>query len=579
VGELDELQSGDPKRIGPYRLEARLGTGGMGRVYLGRSPGGRYVAIKVIRADLAEDADFRARFAREATAARKVSGIFTASVVDADLDGPVPWLATAYIAGPSLTDAVAAHGPLPAPSLLRLAAGLAEGLQAIHSAGVVHRDLKPSNVLLADDGPRLIDFGISRSIETTALTRTGMVVGSPGFMSPEQAEGRDVGPPSDIFSLGGVLAFAATGEGPFGDGPTAALLYRVVRTEPDTARLPAEIRPVIERCLAKDPRQRPTAAQLLAGLSDAQPAAYLPPEPAHPATELAAAPVPGRGETPDGPLAASRPEPRPGCQEQVTQTQRHRDRPAAAQETSFDRPTAQPVPPWDGLAPEPAPAWDRPTAEPVRRQPPRRGWLVVAAAAAVLASVAAGVFLAGKTGHAGSGAPASSSGSPQAHSSPPGSAAATGTPGAAAMATLGSYLTQSASVRPTIQNAIDGVEYCSESPASAEATLRHAITTRQGILNGLRTLSVSGLPYGPQLVSTLTTAMQDSIAADQDYLTWMDDFASSGSPCRSDPNQDSYYAAAVTASNAATIAKNAFVAIWNPMAPRYGQPPYSDTGF
>ena len=226
VSELDELQPADPRWIGPYRLEGRLGSGGMGRVYLGRSPGGRRVAIKVIRPDLAENPDFRARFAREASAARKVSGIFIAPVVDADLDGPVPWLATSYIAGPSLIDAIAAHGPLPAASLLRLAAGLAEGLAAFHSAGVVHRDLKPSNVLLAEDGPRLIDFGISWSMEASAITRTGIVVGSPGFMSPEQAEGRPVGPSSDIFSLGAVLTFAATGEGPFGEGHSGAAVPR-----------------------------------------------------------------------------------------------------------------------------------------------------------------------------------------------------------------------------------------------------------------------------------------------------------------------------------------------------------------
>ena len=270
MSELDELQPADPRRIGPYRLEGRLGSGGMGRVYLGRSPGGRRVAIKVIRPDLAENPDFRARFAREASAARKVSGIFIAPVVDADLDGPVPWLATSYIAGPSLIDAIAAHGPLPAASLLRLAAGLAEGLAAFHSAGVVHRDLKPSNVLLAEDGPRLIDFGISWSMEASAITRTGIVVGSPGFMSPEQAEGRPVGPSSDIFSLGAVLTFAATGEGPFGAGSTAALLYRVVTSEPNLQGVPAEIRPLIERCLVKDPQQRLTAAQLLDTLSTAE---------------------------------------------------------------------------------------------------------------------------------------------------------------------------------------------------------------------------------------------------------------------------------------------------------------------
>jgi serine/threonine protein kinase len=176
----------------------------------------------------------------------------------------VPWLATAYVEGPSLADAVSQHGPLPPRSVLALAAGLAEGLNAIHAAGVVHRDLKPANVLLAEDGPRIIDFGISRAAEASALTSTGLVVGSPGFMSPEQAEGREVGLASDIFSLGAVLAFAATGQGPFGTGSTPALVYRVIYSPPNLDKLPAGIRPLIQRCLAKDPAQRPTAAQLLA---------------------------------------------------------------------------------------------------------------------------------------------------------------------------------------------------------------------------------------------------------------------------------------------------------------------------
>jgi hypothetical protein len=197
--------------------------------------------------------------------ARTVSGLYTAPVLDADADGPEPWLATAYVPGPSLADAVTRHGPLPAASVLMLAAGLAEALSAIHGAGVVHRDLKPANVLLAGDGPRVIDFGISRAGEASALTHTGLVVGSPGFMSPEQAEGRDVGPPSDVFSLGAVLAFAATGQGPFGSGSTPALVYRVVHNPPDLDLVPAGIRPLVERCLAKDPAARPTAATLLAG--------------------------------------------------------------------------------------------------------------------------------------------------------------------------------------------------------------------------------------------------------------------------------------------------------------------------
>ena len=269
---MHELQPGDPQLIGPYRLRGRLGAGGMGQVFLGLSAGGRPVAVKVVRAHLATDPEFRERFRREIAVARKVSGVYTAPVIDADVDGPMPWLATAYVEGPSLADAVPEHGPLPAESVLALARGLAEGLKAIHAAGVVHRDLKPANVLLASDGPRVIDFGISRAAEASALTRTGLVVGSPGFMSPEQAEGREVGPPSDIFSLGAVLAFAATGQGPFGTGSTPALVYRVVYSPPNLDHLPAEVRPLIERCLAKDPAARPTAARLLAEAAAVHPA-------------------------------------------------------------------------------------------------------------------------------------------------------------------------------------------------------------------------------------------------------------------------------------------------------------------
>jgi hypothetical protein len=227
--------------------------------------------VKVIHAELADSTDFRARFVREVAAARKVSGLFTAPVVDAGMDDLVPWLATAYVQGPSLGEAVLSHGPLSAESVLALAAGLAEGLGAIHAAGVVHRDLKPSNVLLAEDGPRVIDFGISRAAEASALTRSGLVVGSPGFLSPEQAEGGEVGPASDVFSLGAVLAFAATGEGPFGTGPTAAMVYRVVHGQPHLDRLPPEIRSLTERCLAKDPAERPTTEQILAELAAVSP--------------------------------------------------------------------------------------------------------------------------------------------------------------------------------------------------------------------------------------------------------------------------------------------------------------------
>jgi hypothetical protein len=264
--KIAELQAGDPRWAGPFRLLGLLGSGGMGRVYLGRSVGGRQVAVKILRPELAADPGFRVRFAREVAAARKVSGLFTASVVDADVDGPVPWLATAYVDGPSLADAVAARGPLPVASVLRLAAGLAEGLAAIHAAGVVHRDLTPSNVLLAGDGPRVIDFGISRAVEASVLTQSGTVMGSPGYMSPEQAEGGAVGPASDVFSLGAVLTFAASGRSPFGTGATPVLIYRAVHHQPDIAEVPEPIRPLILSCLAKDPGGRPAAGDLLAEL-------------------------------------------------------------------------------------------------------------------------------------------------------------------------------------------------------------------------------------------------------------------------------------------------------------------------
>jgi serine/threonine protein kinase len=270
------LKQGDPQLIGPYRLVGQLGSGGMGRVFLGLSAGGRPVAVKVIRAELAADQEFRVRFHREVAAARRVSGLFTALVVDADVDGPVPWLATAYVAGPSLAQAVEARGPMSVQSVLALAAGLAEGLSAIHAAGVVHCDLKPSNVLLAQDGPRVIDFGISRAVEIVSVAGAGLVIGSPGFMSPEQAMSEEIGPPSDIFSLGAVLTFAATGEGPFGQGSRPELAYRLVYSTPSLAELPVEVRPLVERCLAKDPAERPTAAEVLAEAGAVRPAAGWP---------------------------------------------------------------------------------------------------------------------------------------------------------------------------------------------------------------------------------------------------------------------------------------------------------------
>jgi hypothetical protein len=240
----------------------------MGRVYLARSPGGRTVAVKVVRPDLAADTDFRARFRHEVEIARAVSGRYTAPVVDADPDAQLPWLATSYVLGPDLADVVAAHGALPERTVRALAAGLAVALQEIHAAGLIHRDLKPSNVLLAADSPRVIDFGIARAVDGNRMTQTGVVVGSPGYMPPEQALGKDVGPAGDVFSLGAVLGFAATGRGTFGDGTShAALLYHVVHGEPDLTGIPQSLIGLIRACLLKDPEGRPAPAEIARALA------------------------------------------------------------------------------------------------------------------------------------------------------------------------------------------------------------------------------------------------------------------------------------------------------------------------
>ncbi|GLZ43187.1 serine/threonine-protein kinase [Actinokineospora sp. NBRC 105648] len=260
---MRSLQIDDPEQVGDYALVARLGRGAMGTVYLGRSLGGRPVAVKIARAGLAADPEFRARFRQEIAMARAVGGFWTAAVVGADPDAHLPWLATEYVPGPTLHEAVSAHGPLPEPVLRRLLAGLAEALSAIHAAGLVHRDLKPSNVLLAADGPRVIDFGIAKAIQAAPLTSTGLVVGTPGYLSPEQIAGEPVGPPSDIFALGAALVFAAAGRGPYGEGEPTALLYRALHAGPDLGGVPDALRPAVSRCLNARPQARPTPAELL----------------------------------------------------------------------------------------------------------------------------------------------------------------------------------------------------------------------------------------------------------------------------------------------------------------------------
>ncbi|MEV4123587.1 protein kinase [Nocardia sp. NPDC049707] len=401
------LGTDDPTRIGDYRLLGLLGAGGMGRVYLGRSAGGRTVAVKVIRPDLIGN-EFRERFRREVTAARRVGGKFTAPVLDADVDSTPPWLATGYVAGFSLTDAVEQFGTFDENTLLVLAHGLAEALIAVHAAGIVHRDLKPSNVLLAVDGPKVIDFGIARAAEDSGLTTTGSVIGSPGFMCPEQVVGPTMGPEGDVFALGGVLAYAATGQGPFGSGETVQMLYRVVYEEPRLAAVPDRLRPLIAACLNKDVAARPTPQQLLdhlAGLGVPERVGWLPAPVLEEVSRRAVALL----DLESGPVEAIRPDPAPTISRPVPQsnsgphTPPHPlSRPAPDTVTWQSRNTAwQSGPPGPQAnpnhqhAPYP-PAQHRPGPQPAYHRPPqsapkkrsRRTALIVA-------TVAVGAFIIG----------------------------------------------------------------------------------------------------------------------------------------------------------------------------------------
>ncbi|NEB12678.1 serine/threonine protein kinase, partial [Streptomyces coelicoflavus] len=275
---MRKLGDGDPLgvppgvqqgNIGAYRLLGRLGTGGMGHVYLARSERGRTVAVKLVREELAALEEFRERFRQEVESARRVGGYWTAPVLDADTEAPVPWVATGYVAGPSLQQIVGHdHGALPERSVRTLAAGLAHALQDIHAAGIIHRDLKPSNVLVTIDGPRVIDFGIARALETVTdggVTRTGALVGSPGFMAPEQVRGDRVTPACDVFCLGSVLVYAATGKLPFGAANSGvhALMFRIAQEEPDLEGVPEGVADLVRDCLRKDPAARPGLAEVL----------------------------------------------------------------------------------------------------------------------------------------------------------------------------------------------------------------------------------------------------------------------------------------------------------------------------
>jgi len=265
---MTRLRREDPRVVGAFRLHRRLGAGGMGVVYLGADKRGQRVALKVIRPELAEDQEFRSRFAREVSAARRIRGGCTARLVAADLEADRPWFATQYVPGPSLHDKVAEDGVLPAAELASVGAALAGGLVAVHEAGVVHRDLKPSNILLSPKGPRIIDFGIAWATGASTLTHVGTAVGSPGFLAPEQVRGAAVTPATDVFAFGATLAYAATADSPFGQGSSEVMLYRVVHEEPDLAGVPDALAPLVYACLAKDPQERPDTARLAERLAE-----------------------------------------------------------------------------------------------------------------------------------------------------------------------------------------------------------------------------------------------------------------------------------------------------------------------
>ncbi|MGC0421810.1 protein kinase domain-containing protein [Embleya sp. AB8] len=400
---MEQLDASDPRRVGPYVLLLPLGAGGMGKVYLGRSAAGRAVAVKVIRADYAADEHFRNRFRAEVAAARRVSGAFTAPVVDADPDGDPPWMATAFVPGLSLSEAVQRHGPLPESSLRMLLAGLSEALVRIHAAGVVHRDLKPGNVLLAPDGPHVIDFGIARALDGASFTREGSTVGSPGYMSPEQSLGRPVSAASDVFALGATMLYAASGQRPFGSGPPAAVLRRVIGDQADTSPLPAAIRDVVAACLDKDPARRPTPHALIdfVGRGGAHPLtrSWLP--------EAVTRDVDRAADVLTGLPASSGAASGSGTEYSAVET---------VTESAAWTTASAPAPP-GGFAVESPPA-------PVRQQPSRRRLLLgLAAGAAVTVSGGAAAILLSQNGGSGRGAAPTPAGAGFGSASPPGAPA------------------------------------------------------------------------------------------------------------------------------------------------------------
>ncbi|GHF52891.1 MULTISPECIES: protein kinase domain-containing protein [Streptomyces] len=354
------LTSEDPRTVGPYRTLVRLGAGGMGVVYLARSAGGTLVAVKVIRAEHAADPGFRARFRREAEAAARITGPWVVPVLGADTEAHEPWLATAFVPGPSLAEVVGAGGALPEATVRALGSRLAAALVAVHEAGLIHRDVKPGNVLLALDGPRLIDFGIARHEGATALTTSGAVIGTPGYLAPEQASAAPPGPPADVFSLGCVLGYAAAGRPPFGEGGGAGALFRTIHEEPDLTGVPPGLAPLIAACLAKDPAARPTASRVREALEPGGDAA---PDPAGRA--MADPARPGPPDPRESLRAASDPAPDPAPDPRESPGAARPEAPALGESPDAARPEASDPGEPARTTPAPAPApWQAPAGLP-----------------------------------------------------------------------------------------------------------------------------------------------------------------------------------------------------------------------
>jgi serine/threonine protein kinase len=511
---LAPLKPLDPESYGPYRLQGRLGSGGMGVVYLAFGPDGAPVAVKVLQPFLAEDPAYRVRFVREVNAARLVSSPFVARVVDADTESATLWMATDYVEGSTLADAVEANGPIPADRLRGFAADLASAVAALHSVGLIHRDLKPANVVLAWSGPKLIDFGIAKHEGMTDLTQTGVTVGSLMWMSPEMLNGHTATRASDVFAWGLCVAAAGTGRPPFGAGNPQAVAYRIGNAEPDLDGLPPDLAALVARALAKDPRARPTLEDLRASLGG----------PARLGT-AAAVPRPGGG------WAAT---------DQGT--------PAISQSRS-----SPPPPPPQGQ---------------------RRRFLIpllVLGALVVVAGGAAAAILATSGGSSKPGAPptpiasrsVTSSPTPPPSSSPPPTTSPPFTPANAAAA-LDTLLSDSALSRANVVAAVNSAASCAD-PAGAAATLRQAAAGRAEELQRLQLIDLSSIDPSHALVDALTDALTSSRAADLSFAAW----ATNAVGCSGNAPQDTDFASANQSSMQATAAKQSFIGLWNPIAQRY----------